>query len=63
MYNVSSTTNLDQAFANIANELRKIYSLGYYPSSEREGGASFEIRVRVYRPDLNIRTKERFAGR
>ena len=63
MYNVSSTTNLDQAFANIANELRKIYSLGYYPSSERESGASFDIKVRVYRPDLNIRTKERFAGR
>ncbi len=63
MYNVSSTTNLDQAFANIANELRKIYSLGYYPSSERESGASFDIKVRVYRPDLKIRTKERFAGR
>ena len=63
MYNVSSTTNLDEAFANIANELRKIYSLGYYPSSERESGASFDIKVRVYRPDLNIRTKERFTGR
>jgi Ca-activated chloride channel homolog len=63
MYNVSSTPNLDEAFANIANELRKIYSLGYYPSSERESGASFDIKVRVYRPDLNIRTKERFIGR
>ena len=63
MYNVSSTTNLDEAFANIANELRKIYSLGYYPSSERESGASFDIKVRVYRPDLNIRTKERLTGR
>lgn len=63
LYNVTSTTNLDQAFANIANELRKIYSLGYYPSSERESGASFEVKVRVYRPDLNIRTKERFLRR
>lgn len=63
LYNVTSTTNLDQAFANIANELRKIYSLGYYPSSEREAEASFEVKVRVYRPDLNIRTKERFTRR
>lgn len=63
LYNVTSTTNLDQAFANIANELRKIYTLGYYPSSERESGASFEVKVRVYRPDLNIRTKERFLRR
>jgi Ca-activated chloride channel family protein len=63
LYNVTSTTNLDQAFANIANELRKIYSLGYYPSSERESGASFEVKVRVYRLDLNIRTKKRFLRR
>lgn len=63
LYNVTSTTNLDEAFANIANELRKIYSLGYYPNSERESGASFEVKVRVYRPDLNIRTKERFLRR
>lgn len=63
MYNVTSATNLDEAFANIANELRKIYSLGYYPSSERENGASFDVKVRVYRPDLNIRTKERFTRR
>ncbi len=63
LYNVNSTTNLDEAFANIAKELRKIYSLGYYPSSERESGASFDIKVRVYRPDLNIRTKERFTRR
>ena len=63
LYNVTSATNLDQAFANIANELRKIYSLGYYPSSERDGGASFEVKVRIYRPDLVIRTKERFLRR
>lgn len=63
LYNVTSTTNLDQAFANIAEELRKIYTLGYYPSSDRESGASFDIKIRVYRPDLTIRTKERFAKR
>lgn len=63
LYNVNSSLNLDQAFANIAKELRKIYSLGYYPSSERESGTSFDIKVRVYRPDLNIRTKERFIRR
>ncbi len=63
LYNVTSTTNLDAAFANVANELRKIYSLGYYPKSEREDAGAFEIRVRIYRPDLVIRTRERFARR
>ena len=63
LYNANSTTNLDQAFANIANELRKTYSLGYYPNSDRENGASFNIKVRVYRPDLNIRAKESYSRR
>lgn len=61
LYNVTSTTNLDEAFANIANELRKIYSLGYYPNSDRESGASFNIKVRVYRPDLIIRARENYS--
>ncbi|MGD9563739.1 MAG: VWA domain-containing protein [Pyrinomonadaceae bacterium] len=63
LFNVTSATNLDRAFADIANELRKIYSLGYYPNSERESGASFEVKVRIYRPDLKIRTKERYLRR
>ena len=61
VYNVRSTTNLDQAFANIANELRKIYSLGYYPNGDRDSGASVNIKVRVYRPDLNISAKESYS--
>lgn len=57
VYRVSSTTNLNSSFANIANELRKIYSLGYYPSGEKKSGAKYEIKVRVYRPELVIRAK------
>ncbi len=63
LYNVKSTTNLDKAFANIANELRKTYSLGYYPNSDRESGASFNIKVRVYRPDLKIRARDSYSRR
>ncbi|MEO7674523.1 MAG: VWA domain-containing protein [Pyrinomonadaceae bacterium] len=61
LYNVTSATNLDQAFANIANELRKIYSLGYYPSGDLKRG-DVNIRVRVYRPDLIIRAKESYSA-
>ncbi len=63
LYNVTSTTNLDHAFANIANELRKTYSLGYYPNSDRESGVSFNIKVRVYRPDLNVRARDSYSRR
>lgn len=57
---VNSTTNLTAAFARIADELRKTYSLGYYPNSERKPGAKYFIRVRVYRPDLVVRARETY---
>ncbi|MCC6824926.1 MAG: VWA domain-containing protein [Acidobacteria bacterium] len=57
---VSSTTNLLAAFSQIADELRKTYTLGYYPSSERRAGGKHYIRVRVYRPDLIVRAKNSF---
>ena len=59
---VSSKTNLDKAFERIADELRKTYSLGYYPSGERKPGSQYSIKVRVYRPNLNIRTREGYIG-
>jgi Ca-activated chloride channel family protein len=63
VYRVSSTTNLNDAFANIANELRRIYSLGYYPAEHRRSAAVYDIKVRVYRPDLTITARNQFAGK
>ncbi len=57
VFRVSSNTNLNQAFANIADELRKVYILGYYPSEERKVGVRYSIKVRVYRPNLFIRAR------
>ncbi len=62
-YRVSSTTNLNSAFAKIADELRKIYSLGYYPSTERRIGVRYAVNVRVYRPNLKIRAKDGYVWR
>lgn len=63
VYRVSSTTNLNDAFANIANELRKVYSLGYYPSDDSQSGATYDIKVRVYRPDLKITARNRYLDK
>jgi VWFA-related protein len=63
VYRVSSTTNLNDAFSNIADELRKVYSIGYYPSEDRQSGATYDIKVRVYRPDLKITARNRYLGR
>jgi Ca-activated chloride channel family protein len=58
VYKVRSNTNLKDAFAAIADELRKTYTLGYYPNAGRSPGESYSIKVRVYRPNLLIRAKE-----
>lgn len=63
VYRVSSTTNLNDAFANIADELRKTYSIGYYPAENRKSGAVYDIKVRVYRPNLRITTRNQIRGK
>jgi VWFA-related protein len=63
VYRVSTTPNLNDAFANIANELRRIYSVGYYPSDDRKSGATYDIKVRVYRPDLKITARNQYHAR
>jgi VWFA-related protein len=60
---VSSTTNLNQAFARIADELRKIYSLGFYPGDKRKTGVRYALKVRVYRPNLLVRTRNSYTGK
>ena len=63
VYRVSSTTNLNTAFARIASELRKTYSIGYYPETPRRAGEKYAIKVRVYRSGLVVQARENyFAG-
>ena len=56
-FEAESTYNLDAAFAGIAEELRRQYSLGYYPENVGEVGDRKQIKVRVMRPSLVVRAK------
>lgn len=49
--------DLNAAFAGIAEELRRQYSLGYYPESAGKTGDRRQIRVRVMRPNLVVKAK------
>ncbi|MBA2736670.1 MAG: VWA domain-containing protein [Pyrinomonadaceae bacterium] len=60
VYRVSRAANLNRAFSQIAEELRQVYNLGYYPNSERKNGVLFSIKVRVYRSDLIIRARNSY---
>ena len=55
-----ANNNLDAAFSGIAEELRRQYSLGYYPETVGAKGERKAIRVRVKRPNLVVRAKNSY---
>jgi Ca-activated chloride channel family protein len=59
-YQADSTQNLSYAFGNIAEELRRQYSLGYYPQRSAQAGERRQIRVRVNQPNLAVRTRDSY---
>ncbi len=60
LFEANSAENLDLAFRSIAEELRKQYSLGYYPKVEGHQGQRRRINVRVRRPALTVRAKSSY---
>lgn len=55
---VDDLTELEEAFAGILAELREQYVLGYYPSQANHDGAWRNVRVRVEKHNLDVRTRE-----
>ncbi len=45
------------AFAAIADELRNLYVIGYYPATERRDGKYRKIKVEVGRKDVQVRAR------
>lgn len=60
LYNAEQQ-NLDYAFRSVAEELRRQYSLGYYPKNKPSIGERRGIRVRVSRPELVVRTRDSYV--
>ena len=59
-FEADSLQNLDMAFSGIAEELRRQYSIGYYPDKPGQVGERRQIRVRVMRPNLVVRAKSSY---
>ena len=60
LYN-SEQQNLAVAFQSVAEELRRQYSLGYYPTNTPRAGERRNIKVRVNRPELVVRTRDSYV--
>ncbi len=61
MYEADSTSNLENAFFNIAEELRWQYNLGYYPPESGKSGDRKQIKVLVNRQDIAIRARDSYV--
>jgi VWFA-related protein len=59
-YQADNATNLSYAFANIAEELRRQYSIGYYPIRPPQPGERRQVRVRVNQPNLAVRSRDSY---
>jgi len=60
LYNAEQQ-NLDSAFRSVAEELRRQYSLGYYPKNTPHPGERRNIKVRVNRAELVVRTRDSYV--
>jgi len=59
-YHADSLQNMSYAFANVAEELRRQYSIGYYPKRPPQAGQRRSIRVRARQPNLAVRARDSY---
>ncbi len=59
-YRADSLQNMSSAFANVAEELRRQYSIGYYPKRPAQAGERRLIRVRARQPNLAVRARDSY---
>jgi Ca-activated chloride channel family protein len=60
-FRAGSPKLLAEAFGRIAGELRRQYSLGYYPKNRSAGGERRRLKVRVNLPDLAVRARSGYV--
>jgi VWFA-related protein len=61
-YEVETISDTKQAFANIAEELRRCYWLGYYPPNTDRDGKYRKISVAVSKPDAVLRARQGYRA-
>ena len=61
MFEADSMINVEAAFAGVAEELRRQYSLGYYPQVEGEPGERRGVKIQVTRPNTVVRAKTSYV--
>jgi Ca-activated chloride channel family protein len=61
-YRVEDIADLKKTFGEVADELRRQYSLGYYPRIPLTKGQRRQIRVSIRRPGLAVRARDSYLA-
>lgn len=61
-YRADNSQNLERSFALVAEELRRQYGIGYYPQSAARTGERRQVKVRVNRPNMIVRSRESYVA-
>lgn len=62
MSRADSLQNINRSFELIAEELRRQYSLGYYPKVAARSGERRQIKVRMREPNLVVRSRDSYIS-
>jgi len=57
MFEANDLKNLETSFAGIAEELRRQYTVGYYPELDGKPGDRRSVKIKVGRPGVVVRAK------
>lgn len=60
LFSTETNRSLEDAFSGIAEELRRQYSIGYYPTEAGRIGERRQIKVRVERPSAIVKSRESY---
>jgi Ca-activated chloride channel family protein len=57
LFRASSIQDLDPVYPQVAEELRSVYTVAYYPANQDFDGKWRRVEVRVNRPGVKVRTR------
>lgn len=63
LFPARSLADLEPVYALVAEELRSVYSLAYYPKNQKFDGAWRKVQVKVKRPHVEVRTRAGYYAR
>ena len=62
LFAADSIRDLDDVYGQVAEELRSVYTLGYYPANQDFDGAWRRVRVKLPEVDARVRTRPGYYG-